>query len=57
MIRIPFYLKSKAKTVMQSVVADKAVRDSVKVDVDSRGLVISLIDKSFFAPGSAWSAK
>lgn len=45
--------KSKAKAVMNSVVADKAVRDAVKVDIDSRGLVISLIDKSFFETGSA----
>jgi chemotaxis protein MotB len=47
-------LRATASSVVESIVTNdpKGNRD-VKVEVDERGLVVSLIDTSFFDPGSA----
>lgn len=47
-------LKATAETVVDTIVThDPKGNKDVKVEVDERGLVVSLIDTSFFDPGSA----
>lgn len=44
--------KANATAVLEALV-ETNVKSEVKVDIDQRGLVVSLIDSSFFDPGSA----
>src|SRR5690606_4855846 len=45
-------MKATAESVVEAVVATDP-KSEVKVDIDERGVVVSLIDTSFFASGSA----